>query len=79
MLGNFLPNVKLHVPITEILHLLNLIAVFTEMNKIFIIICGIVSEKGKKTPQNPKLRIIYDNQRKTSNWKTTLAMGNTSN
>lgn len=55
MLGNFLPNVKLHVPITEILHLLNLIAVFTEMNKIFIIICGIVSEKGKKTHKTQNL------------------------
>lgn len=32
----------------------------------FIIICGIISEKGKK-PQNPKLHISYDNQRKTSN------------
>lgn len=67
MLGNLLPNVKLHVPITEILHLLNLIAVFTEMSKIFRIIWAIVSEKGEKTPQKPKPHIIYDNQRKTSN------------
>lgn len=44
-----------HVPITEILHLLNLIAVFTEMNKIFIIICGIVSEKGKKPHKTQNL------------------------